>query len=390
MTDFWEDETPVPVEPVENVSRTKIRSVRRDLFDKAAWDQLLGNTPAVRQNVADLELLFPTSPPAYEDLFNLLFRNSPGFEAESEMVNEYRPQYSLMKSTERSDDFQFLRKFSTYDTYYTTKALLDLHEPLRKAFEELQKAFPPPPAEPAPQNQSSDSQDDSQGGGDGTETSQEDQSSDSPMPVQDDDAPVEAPREAVAALVFAVHKAADDAEEEQAVLEAYGVEPGELKHMPFEQRLALSKQLREDKMGALAKLLGAWRPFGEAERRKKIVHAPGELVGYDYGNDLNALAPEELVNMVVPELYDLFLLRFVRGELRIEKTAGVERAGQGPIIVVCDESESMSQELDAQGNTREMWSKAFSLAMSDQARRDNRDFVYIGFSSQSQVWSDDL
>jgi len=88
MTDFWEDETAEPFESVENVSRTKIRSVRRDLFDKEAWDQLLGNTPAVRQNVADLEMLFPTSSPAYEDLFNLLFRNSPTFESESEMVDE--------------------------------------------------------------------------------------------------------------------------------------------------------------------------------------------------------------------------------------------------------------------------------------------------------------
>ena len=46
------------VEGVENVDRTKIRSVKRDLFDKAAWDQLLGNTPAVRQNVADLEMQY--------------------------------------------------------------------------------------------------------------------------------------------------------------------------------------------------------------------------------------------------------------------------------------------------------------------------------------------
>jgi uncharacterized protein with von Willebrand factor type A (vWA) domain len=385
VTDFWEDETPVPVEGVENVSRTKIRSVKRDLFDKAAWDQLLGNTPAVRQNVADLELLFPTSPPAYEDLFHLLFRHTPAFEAESEMVDQYRPQYSLMRSTEGSDDFQFLRKFSTYDDYYTTKALLDLHEPLRKAFEEMEKAFPP--AQPEPSQDKSNQSGDSQVQPDTNPDQASEEASADPMPVQSDDAPVEAPREAVAALVFAVHKAADEAEEEQAVLEAYGVETGELKHMSFEERLALSKQLRQDKMGALAKLLGAWRPFGEAERRKKIVHAPGEMVGYDYGNDLNALAPEELVNMVVPELYDLFLLRYVRGELRIEKTAGVERAGQGPIIVVCDESESMSQELDAQGNTREMWSKAFSLAMSDQARRDNRDFIYIGFGNAQELWS---
>ena len=307
------------------------------------------------------------------------------------MVDQYRPQYSLMRSTEGSDDFQFLRKFSTYDTYYTTKALLDLHEPLRKAFEEMEKAFPPPP-EPQPQDQE-------QAESDGKES---EQSGDSQVPEGDngpgqppsqpdsessDDEPVEAPREAIAALVFAAHKAADDAEEEQAVLEAYGVEPGDLQHLPFEERLALSKQLREDKMGALAKLLGAWRPFAEAERRKKIVHAPGEMVGYTYGNDLNALAPEELVNMVVPELYDLFLLRFIRGELRIEETVGVDRAGQGPIIVICDESQSMTEELDAAGNTREMWSKAFSLALSDQARRDNRDFVYIGFSSASQVWT---
>lgn len=362
--DFWADE-PEPIEREYWGRRTKIRSVKRDSYDQTEWAMLLGNTPAVRQNVADLELDFPTSPPAYEDLYHLLFRNSPAFEDEREMVDDYRPQWHLLASTETSDDFQFLRKFTTYDAYYTTQALLDLADPLRKAFEEMQRAledsapFCPWPPE----------------GGAG-------QPGD-----EGDDIDVEAPGAALAALVHAMHKTADELEAEQELIEAYGVEDGELKHMSFDERRALTRELSQNKLGALAKLLGQWRPFANAERRRKVVHAPGEVVGYTVGNDLTALAPEEFTNLVVPELEDLFWVRYARRELWIEKTRGFERAGQGPIIVVCDESQSMESAVDNHGNTREMWSKALSLALSDQARRDGRDFIYIGFSSQNQVWS---
>jgi len=50
----------------------------------------------------------------------------------------------------------------------------------------------------------------------------------------------------------------------------------------------------------------------------------------------------------------------------------------------------MGSTVDAKGNTREMWSKAITLALADQARRGKRDFYYIGFSSSGQQWQLDF
>ncbi len=60
------------------------------------------------------------------------------------------------------------------------------------------------------------------------------------------------------------------------------------------------------------------------------------------------------------------------------------------MIVVCDESYSMSVNADSEGNTREAWSKALALALADQARRSDRDFAYIGFSNADQQWQLDF
>jgi uncharacterized protein with von Willebrand factor type A (vWA) domain len=370
VADIWDDEPSVPQpRPTE---RTKIRSVERDVYDKAAWDQLLGTTPEVQRAVNELALFHPTSPPAYEDVFNLLYRASPRFEAEREMHDAYRPQWSLIEALSQSDDFGFLRKFTTHDQYFTVKALIDLEEPLQRAFDELAQRLedeapfcPWPPPEGQPQDGGEASEDEGEGASEG---------------------PVQVPGDALAQLAHAVHKVVDDVEEEEALMEAYGIEPGTLQRLDYAKRAALVKEFSEEKARDLAKLLGQWRPFAGAERRKKIVHAPSEFVGYTSGNDLMSLAPEEYVQMALPELQDLFDLRFARHELTVELTRGVESAGQGPIIVVCDESQTMTAQLSPDGTTREMWSKALSLCMADQARRGGRDFIYMGFSSQSQVW----
>ena len=361
--DLFDDEIATSVEPTAEL-RTAIRAIRRDNFDRLDWEMLLGNTPALRQEVAALEMDFPTSPPAFEDLFNLLFRHLPRWEDERQMVDEYRGQYALLKSTQSSADFDFLRKFSTHDEYYTTRALLELAGPLREGLEALRKAeeenapFCPWPPEAGA----------GEAGGEA------------------DDYQPTVPVGAAAQVSRTMHEVAEDLEEEAALVEAYGVEDGELRAMSFEERRALVKQLSAPRLKRLADMLGAFRPSANAERRRRVVHAPGEVVNYTTGNDLTALAPEEFAALCIPELEEQFWVRWAQHGLRIEETRGTERVDRGPIIVVCDESESMTAAVDHAGNTREAWSKAVSLALCDGAKRDGRDFIYIGFSSKQQVW----
>lgn len=373
--DLFDDDQP-EVNDQPWLRRTKVRAVRRDQFDALDWEMLLGNTEGLREQVMLLEMDFPTSRPAWEDLYNLLMRNSPRFEDEAEMADDYRPQYPILTSTSDNDAFQFVRKFTTHDPYYTTKALLDLAGPLRSAFEALRQAqedsapfcpWPPP----------------SGGGGSSTDETGEGGPGGLPSPV---DFQPETPEGVTNAMLVAVRKSTDEMEAEEALIESFGVEDGTLKRMSYEERRAMVQRLSKGRLAKLANILGPFRASGTAQRRQRVVHAPGEVVGITQGNDLTRLSLPELVNLATPELSDLWLLRYVRQELDIEETRGFDRVDRGPIIVVCDESESMDRAVDLQGNTREAWSKAVSLAMSDHARHDKRDFIYIGFSNARQVW----
>jgi len=376
--DFWDDDsTPVERAPKAKPKRDQVRAVRRDSFDRVAWEQALGNTPALRQQVTELEIDFITSPPAYEDLFNLLNQGAPLFHGEQQMVDEFMAQYEMLRGAyEHSEEFNHLRRHTMYDQYKTVSAMVDMADAFRKAFEDLQKWLEehPPYCPWPPQG----------GGGEDGEGGEPGEEGGEPA------YPIEIPSVITDALVMATHDATQQLNEEAALMAAYGVDDGELQRMSYEERRALAEDLDKEKLREFAKMLGPFRMTGDTERRRKILHAPGEVVDVKFGNDLTKLMPQELNNLVIPELEESFWIRYARHALMLKETRGTERAGKGPIMVVCDESDSMSTVLDAQGNTREMWSKAVSLALCDQAKRDKRDFIYIGFSSASQQFRMDF
>jgi len=392
--DFWEDDsTPVQRAPKAKPKRDQVRAVRRDSFDRVAWEQALGNTPVLREQVTALEVDFITSPAAYEDLFNLLNQGAPLFHGEQEVVDEYVPQYEMLRGAyEHSEEFNQLRRHTIYDQYKTITAMVDMADAFRKAFEDLQKWLEehPPFCPWPPEGGGGDGPGGEPGqpgdgpGDDGTEEGPE-EGGGGPGKY-----PVEIPSVITDALVMATHDATQQLNEEAALITSYGVDDGQLQRMSYEERRGLMDRLDDAKLRKFANMLGGFRLMGDAERRRKILHAPAEVVDVKFGNDLTKLIPQELNNLAIPELEEMFWIRYARHALMLKETRGVERAGKGPIIVVCDESDSMSDPVDVEGNTREMWSKAVSLALCDQAKRDKRDFIYIGFSSKNQQYRVDF
>jgi uncharacterized protein with von Willebrand factor type A (vWA) domain len=178
----------------------------------------------------------------------------------------------------------------------------------------------------------------------------------------------------------------DELKEEGETAQMFGLSPGDLRNMDFEERRELAKKLHRTRMAKIAKLVGAFRTYGDAERRRKIRHAPSEIHDYVLGDDLDRLTTEELQNLSTPELEDQFWIRWANHELLVTDVRGEEKAGHGPIVVVCDESYSMASALDGAGNTREAWSKAVALSLADQAKRAGRDFTYIGFASSGELY----
>ncbi|KAA6223883.1 VWA domain-containing protein [Streptomyces albofaciens JCM 4342] len=182
----------------------------------------------------------------------------------------------------------------------------------------------------------------------------------------------------------AVAKAAGTVREEAALMRAWGVGPGELERMPYDERARLAERLRTGRFAPWAELIGRFRQMADGERARKIENATGELIGVTLGNDLSRVIPSELANLGLPELRAVFAARYAAGELMLYDSQGEQTTGQGAVIACVDTSHSMYMEGPG-GGTREAWAKACALALLDQARQAKRDFVGILFSSAGQL-----
>jgi uncharacterized protein with von Willebrand factor type A (vWA) domain len=180
-------------------------------------------------------------------------------------------------------------------------------------------------------------------------------------------------------------KAAEDACEESALMQSWGVDPGQLERMSFEERAALTARLRSGRMARFTALIGRFRQMAAAQRARRVENVPGEVVGIELGSDVSRLIPAEIANLAVPGLRENFITRFIDGRALQYQQRGETEAGKGAIVCAVDCSYSMKGLAGGSGISAEAWAKAFALSMLDQARAEKRDFAGILFSSEDEV-----
>jgi len=332
------------------------------------------------------------------DLFYLLHKGDPQVRGAHEMAPSHLGNRALIEEFAALQEVKDLRDYTRGDPFGTAmgigsmdtelaaalarlKAAQELAEQLQKLREQL--------AELAQAAQDADGAGDTEAmvealaAGMGTEGEAEGLAEALAKAVADAAAASEAQ------LRAAANRAVADAEEEAALASAFGVEPGALQRMDVAERQALSKRLRSSRMAAFISLFGAMRSLSIAARRRRVDNVPAEVAGLQTSDDLARLAPAEYLNLASAELESDFWMRYAQHQLSTWRTRGAERLGRGPIVLVCDESSSMTTP-DIDGVTREAWSKAFVLAVADLARREKREVHYVGFASRGQVYTRSL
>ena len=185
----------------------------------------------------------------------------------------------------------------------------------------------------------------------------------------------------VAAMGRKAQEAVDDLDKEDAMAAGFGIDPAEMERMSVKERMELASRMRGSRLSEFAALLGQFKRVQRAEYRNKVKDNASETHDIKLSNDFSKIVSAEYLAMADPVLELLQLKRWAQHGLLTKDVRGRERQGRGPIIVVGDESSSMAQEYVA-GGSREAWAKALTLALLDQAAREKRDFIYIGFSSQ--------
>lgn len=378
----WDEATAAPVK----VERTEELSVHSDKFDALVWSMLHDSIPPLRRTISDQVDAYDYVRPAYADLFSLFFQAEPTFRDRDTLKEGYADNHLLLNYVNARPEVAELRKSSVYHEYNTGFAMLDMAEIMRQAFEDLKNARAALNEALEQLQEALQAAEEEAAGGGGAQEGEEALGEALGGVQAAEQALDQAALEAAEEIGHAAEQAGEKIAEQEAQAAAFGHTPGQLQKMSYAEREALSKRLDQGRLKTFADLVGRWRMASDAMRRRSMRQLGGTRVDVRFGNDLARLAAMEMVNLAVPELEDLFWVRWADHGLMQYDEVDEVKAGRGPLIVVCDESYSMTASV-SNTETREMWSKAFTLALIDQARRGKRDFHYVGFASAGEVWS---
>jgi uncharacterized protein with von Willebrand factor type A (vWA) domain len=127
----------------------------------------------------------------------------------------------------------------------------------------------------------------------------------------------------------------------------------------------------------ICELAGRYRRFAQAQQRKKVLHGQDDVVGVVLDGDLGRLLPQELAALADPDLELDAMRRLVERQSMCRDYRGVESQARGPIVVVVDESGSMSGEPICTA-------KAMALALAWIARHQKRYCCLVGFSGGTE------
>jgi len=167
-------------------------------------------------------------------------------------------------------------------------------------------------------------------------------------------------------------------------VEQFGREIGGSGRLDAGQRLALGDRLAaSEKLRKLAALVGAFRRLARVRRKRRLPRRGPEVYAVERGADPARLLAGELSALRHPILRRDVRRRFVEGALLQYGLRGDDDRGRGPIVVCIDGSGSMR-------GARELWSKAVTLTLVEQARRQGRACRAIVFDAGSKPFEREL
>lgn len=175
----------------------------------------------------------------------------------------------------------------------------------------------------------------------------------------------------------AIEAGQQEANEAQQILAGWGIEPGDLKHVPMEQKLDMVRRLSEPRMKSLADLIGRFRNLARARQKQKVKKERDEIHSITQGNDLEHVLPPELAALRHPVRKLDFYKKYTERGLAQYDLRAKRPQGRGPIIALIDASGSM-------GGSRMDWAVAVALGLLDTALRQKRRMAVVFFNTNVQ------
>lgn len=372
-------------------------TVRTDYFDRETWQEAMAQTEGLPEAVARCKAELGTCDVLAEDLFADLYKMHPELLPEGEVQQGYRFNRTLVQRAQEMPEHAKLRSMTKLDPLqsvlgasmvleHVTKSLSNQEkeklkdqaeqaERLQERLDKLQQdlANTPPPQQPETPDPHAQQRQQAQ------EAIQAVKAEVAALDKQAQSLVDASAQRVRAAMRQGLAKAAEEARDLIEFAAGYGVEPGELRRLPFEERVALAKRLRGNpKLRAVAKELGRVRRLAFARQQARVKRVPSEIVGIIQGDSIVDALVSEKALLADPDLEVLFWRRYVAGELLQHDHRGRAKVGKGPIIACYDGSGSMN-------GAPETWAKAVVIALADLARSQGRDYAAIQFGSKGQL-----
>ena len=129
----------------------------------------------------------------------------------------------------------------------------------------------------------------------------------------------------------------------------------------------------------ICELAGRYRRLAQSKQQAKQTHGYDDMVGVQLDGDVGRLVPTELAQLFDEDLELDAMRRIVERQAMCWEYRGVDQSAKGPIIVMVDESSSMSR------HGKIEMAKALALALAYIARTQQRWCALVGWSSAGMV-----
>lgn len=403
-------------EPPEPKRRDAIKS---DSWDQKFYDSLKVDAPMLQDLVTELDNVIGASDDLVRDTVMQLWKDEPKLRDRSEMEESHHLHHTVADGLSQSPAIEQARSHAVHNRYGAAMAAVSVADEVQRTVEQHKQKL----------EEAEEAKREAEQAVAGGELSLEDLVGNLPGHLQSDfvgplsdeqqaeadqaaqqieqaiatleqqkqlaekakqqqaQAEQKAAKAAANAAAKGVDLAAKNLGEEDELLRAFGVDAGNLERLSFEDRRKLADRLKSSRLAEFAKLLGRFKMMAAAQQSKKVEHGRDEVVGTMLTSDFRDLVSSEYEYLALMSdddkdlaetiEYD-FLRRMTESMLLARKFEGIERVGKGPVVVCWDESGSMQ-------GLPEAWSKALTLAMADQAKRQGRDFHGIAFASHHQL-----
>jgi uncharacterized protein with von Willebrand factor type A (vWA) domain len=162
--------------------------------------------------------------------------------------------------------------------------------------------------------------------------------------------------------------------------DSYGRELGDVRRLPVDQFVRLSKVLRKTpSVRKIVELAGRWTEL--LKQRLSRGHSPrgrSELTGVTLGGGVERLLASELVKLCRPGLRRALLAQVVERRALVQELRGPHVLGRGPVILVVDTSGSMS-------GARMVIAKSLMLALAMHCWEKQRPLRVLTFGAPGEL-----